>query len=278
MSRDIGLERIVQVNGVSYYTQTRGHGEPVLLLHGFTGSADTWNIVGSALATDFTVITVDILGHARTSAPSESSRYTIEQIASDLAQVMKALEYSCFSCVGYSLGGRLAIALTCLWPQQIKRLVVESGSPGLATAIERQTRQEADERLAAWLLSVGIEQFVDYWENISLFSGQRTLPLAVRQQERAIRLSHTPIGLANSLRGMGSGAQPSFWGALDQFTQPVLLLTGQSDQKFCSIAEKMNALIPTAWHVSIAQAGHTIHLEATQAFIQQVYRFLQTTG
>ncbi|RIV29220.1 2-succinyl-6-hydroxy-2,4-cyclohexadiene-1-carboxylate synthase [Alicyclobacillaceae bacterium I2511] len=275
MSEPVLHEQKVRLGEVSYQTYTQGQGDVVLLLHGFTGSAHSWSAIAAALAKNFTVVTVDILGHGQTSAPTDCLRYQMEQVALDLTQVMVALEHPRFSCLGYSMGGRLAIALACLYPQQVKRLIVESGSPGLATAAERQARRTADEHLADWLMSVEKEQFVDYWEQLPIFAEYSMLPLDVQRQVRAIRLSHTKVGLAGSLRGMGTGAQPSFWDLIESLTLPVLLLTGETDKKFCTIAEKMKSHLPTAQVESIFAAGHAVHLQQTEVFIQQVHRFLR---
>jgi len=122
-----------------------------------------------------------------------------------------------------------------------------------------------DEALAARIISGGIENFVDRWENISLFDSQKLLPEPVRWAIREERLSQNPIGLANSLQGMGTGAQDSYWERLGKLTMPVLLVTGQSDLKFEAIAKKMVELMPDAVHKTI-EGGHAIHVEKPVEF------------
>ena len=65
------------------------------------------------------------------------------------------------------------------------------------------------------ILKKGIKCFVDYWENIPLFKTQKSLPrqLSGRDQEPT-GFPKTRLGLANSLKGMGTGSQPSFWAEL----------------------------------------------------------------
>ena len=53
------------------------------------------------------------------------------------------------------------------------------------------------------------------------------------------RLTNSTRGLANSLLGMGTGSQPSWWETLKQLKMPVLLITGELDKKYCEIAKKM---------------------------------------
>ena len=137
------------------------------------------------------------------------------------------------------MGGRLALSYAMEYPHRVRKLILESSSPGLKTEEERKNRQIQDHKLAQFILDKGIESFVDYWENIPLFSTQKSLPEAKQQEIRKQRLQNSPTGLANSLKGMGSGAQPSWWDRLSEFEVETLLLTGSLDQKFCSIAEQM---------------------------------------
>ncbi|MDV2887985.1 2-succinyl-6-hydroxy-2,4-cyclohexadiene-1-carboxylate synthase, partial [Alkalihalophilus pseudofirmus] len=86
-----------------------------------------------------------------------------------------------------------------------------------------------DAGLAKLIKEKGIEPFVDYWEEIPLFASMKRLPLAQREAVRKQRLNHSPIGLANSLLGMGTGSQPSWWEHLDRLECEVLLITGNED-------------------------------------------------
>ena len=95
------------------------------------------------------------------------------------------------------------------YPQLVRSLVLESASPGLATAAERQLRRAADEALAERIERDGIPAFVSAWEQLPLFAGLAWLPAEERAALRAQRLANNATGLANSLRGMGTGAQPS---------------------------------------------------------------------
>ena len=93
--------------------------------------------------------------------------------------------------------------------------------------------------------------------------------------QRNQRLRNDPRGLANSLRGMGSGAQPSLWHDLPTLTLPTLLLVGALDDKFRRINEAMAAKIPSATLDIIPSAGHNTHLENSAAFALAVRSFLQ---
>ena len=75
------------------------------------------------------------------------------------------------------------------------------------------------------------------------------------------RLSNTPLGLANSLRGVGTGAQPPLHDALPALATPTLLLAGELDEKFSRIAWQMAEQLPNAEARIVLDAGHIVHLE-----------------
>ncbi|WP_369802244.1 2-succinyl-6-hydroxy-2,4-cyclohexadiene-1-carboxylate synthase [Geobacillus icigianus] len=263
----------MKLNGIDYHVEQYGEGEPLLLLHGFTGSADTWRPLLSHWSS-WHCITVDLLGHGRTEAPAAAMRYRIERAAADLAALLDQLGLEQVNVLGYSMGGRLALAFTIFYPHRVRRLILESSSPGLKTEAERRARREADEALARRIEQEGVRAFVDYWEQLPLFATQRRLPAPVRAALRRERLRHTAVGLANSLRGMGTGVQPSFWEQLGGVQQPVLLLCGEEDEKFCRLATQMQERLPNSERMSVSQTGHAIHVEQPEIFAKIVSEFM----
>lgn len=253
-------------------------GPPVLLLHGFTGCAGAWRepILSGMVDRGLRVIAPDLPGHGRSDAPPEPSRYRMRRVLDDLGDVLDHLEVERCPWVGYSMGGRVALAGGVLRPGRVERLVLESASPGLATEEERAERRRRDEALAGRIEDEGIEAFVSYWMGLPLFATQRSLPDAVLEEARARRLSQRPRGLAASLRGLGTGSQRSFWGRLEEIRTPLLLLTGREDGKYEALARRMLKRLPDARHVTVAGAGHTVHLEAPGTWLEAVTTFLDT--
>lgn len=250
-----------------------GSGTPLLLLHGFTGSATSWGSVVEALQPRWT-IAVDAFGHGLSDSPADPRRYAMERAVGDVAVVLDRLGVERADVLGYSMGGRLALGVAILAPDRVRRLVLESASPGLQTERERAERVAADEALAARIERDGVAPFVEYWERLPLFASQARLPRETRDAVRARRLQNDPLGLANSLRGMGSGAQPSFWERLGEVRAPTLLVTGADDAKFCGIAAAMRDRLGCArWEV-VPGAGHAVHLEQPRRFAELVLEHL----
>lgn len=256
------------------YVEQVGHGPPLLILHGFTGSTAEWDEVAPLLMPHATLLKVDLLGHGRSPAPVELDAYRMEQAVTDLLALLDRNRLEQVALLGYSMGGRVALHLAAAAPERVTALILASASPGLAEAQERAVRRASDEALADRIEQQGLAWFVDYWTNIPLFTSQARLPSATRAALRARRLRGTAHGYAQSLRGMGTGHQRSLWEELPQLTMPTLLITGMLDQKFVAINEQMAEALPNVVHVRIAEAGHTVHLEQPQAFCEVVVRFL----
>lgn len=264
----------LDVNGVSYHVEiiNADKKETIVFLHGFTGSTKSWHPVIEEWD-DFKIVLIDLIGHGETECPETVECYTMERQLNDLDALFDQLKLNGLTLVGYSMGGRTALAYTSCFPERIKALVLESASPGLKSEEERQERRMRDEGLAERIVAGGIINFVDRWENIPLFNTQKSLPEPVRQAVREERLAQNPRGLANSLQGMGTGAQDSYWERLDNLDMPVLLVTGQVDRKFDAIAGEMAGIIPDAVHKTI-EGGHAIHVEKPAEFATIVREYL----
>lgn len=259
---------------IQWGVHTEGAGpEAVLLLHGFTGSHQDWDEVTAALALEYTVVRPDLPGHGETKA--EPGAAAMPEVARGLVGIMENLGFPRFHLAGYSMGGRTALALACTYPERVHRLVLESASPGLRTAEERAARRQSDADLADRIVRNGIYTFVAEWERIPLFASQQRLSGEVLQRQRAVRLRQAPAGLAQSLREMGTGNQPSYWSQLGRVQVPTLLVTGALDDKFCGIADAMERSLPSARHVVVPEAGHNVHLEQPRVYIRMLVDHLK---
>lgn len=265
------------IEDVQYHTEICGEGFPLLLLHGFTGDSSTWIPFCGKWGKHSRLIIPDIIGHGKTDAPEQLDRYRIASAARDINGILDKLGVEKVDLLGYSMGGRLALTFAILFPGKIRNLILESASPGLQTEAGRAERRMKDAELAHFIKEKGIEAFVDYWERIPLFSTMQSQPSQVKNAIRQQRLSHSPEGLANSLLGMGTGSQPSWWGELKQLKCKVLLLTGEKDEKFCGIANKMHKEIKNSKWMVIEKSGHAIHVEEKEKFDTIVSEFLLNT-
>jgi 2-succinyl-6-hydroxy-2,4-cyclohexadiene-1-carboxylate synthase len=262
------------INDVSYEVDILGQGAPLLLLHGFTGSKETWQPFYDQWKARNQLISIDLIGHGETASPSDTAKYTVESAAFDLSVLLNELQLEKVHLLGYSMGGRLALSFAAMFPEKVGKLILESASPGLKTEREQNARKQQDEALADQIVQHGIPWFVDRWENIPMFESQKQLPTHLQKTIREQRLKNSPLGLANSLRGMGTGVQPSWWEHLSTLSMPTLLIAGEKDEKFCGMAEEMLKRLPNAVYKRILGAGHAIHVEQREIFGKIVSGFI----
>jgi len=243
-----------------------------VLVHGFTGSSHSWgeHLVDGLASVGCPPVLLDLPGHGRNGAAQHPKHFSLDYAMSEVAA---AGDWPA-SLVGYSMGGRLALHFAANRPDAVHRLVLESASPGLDSPAERRERQRSDEELARAIERNGVEAFVDRWQRLLLFETQRIVDETTRARLRAGRLDNSAAGLAGALRGLGTGALPSLWEALPGIHVPTLVLAGALDEKFVSTGERMAAALPDARLLVIPGAGHAVHLERPDAWLEAVTGFL----
>jgi 2-succinyl-6-hydroxy-2,4-cyclohexadiene-1-carboxylate synthase len=260
----------MRVNDVDLHVEVDGSAQgdrpPLVLLHGFTGSTRAWDMVRPALARRRTVISVDALGHGLSEAPADPRRYGLDWVVRDVLAVLDALGLPRVDLLGYSMGGRMALHLAVHQPARVARLILESASPGIEDAAERQQRSSADELLAQRIERDGLAAFVAEWEGLPLLALAPDVSETVRQAQHTQRLSNTTTGLANSLRGLSSGRQTPLWDRLADLRLPVTLIVGQRDARYTDLGARMHGQLPRSTLHVVADAGHTVHLDQAGQF------------
>ena len=240
---------------------TSGSGERLVFIHGFTQTRHTWQDVAKNLSSQFEVVLVDAPNHGDSSDIS----LNLETGANAIVEVGQSATY-----VGYSMGARLCLTAALAHPQQVKRLVLISGTAGIEDKDERLARMVSDEELAMRIEQNGVTNFIDSWLALPIFSGLTTL-----NNQREIRLCNTATALASSLRLCGAGKQQPTWSRLKELTMPVLIVAGENDKKFVELALRLTTVIGDNAKLQIIEkSGHTPHLEQPQRFLDVVNEFL----
>jgi len=173
--------------------------------------------------------------------------------------------------IGYSMGGRIALHLALQAPALVESLVLVGATAGIDDPIDRATRRETDEGLAASIERTGVEAFLDGWLAQPLFA---TLDPAAAG--RASRSTNTSAVLASHLRCLGTGTQQPLWHRLHELAMPVLVVAGELDHKFATLGRRLVGSIGTNAELAVVpDAGHACHLERPDAFAAAVLPFLQ---
>lgn len=224
----------------SYFYQRWGDPErpPLVLLHGFMQSSTSWEPIAASLKLHFYVYAVDFIGHGLSDKSKNPARYTYEGMAASIdyflrkvvcrpsdsaskpskgmSPLLKSLRKSSGDCageqsirahvVGYSMGGRIALALMKTSCDVLASVILESCNLGCATDEEQQ---EAAKRNSAWVNRIreeGMEEFVNYWETLPLFETQKEL--GFDKILHFSRAANDPECMALCLEGAGKQAMP----------------------------------------------------------------------
>jgi len=240
-------------------TTARGAGSRLVLVHGFTQTARSWDSVAEALAAGFEVVVVDAPGHGDSAAVRAGLRH---------AAVLLGAAGGRATYVGYSMGGRMCLQLALDAPRLVERLVLISATAGIEDETERAARRQQDEALAGSLESDGLDPFLQRWVAQPLFAGLADPGMADRRR-------NTVDGLASSLRLAGTGTMTPAWHRLGAVDVPVLLVAGSLDTRFVGLAERMAAAMPQADLAIVEGAGHSVHLEQPAAFLDVLTTWLR---
>lgn len=265
--------RFVSAAGVRLHALVEGRGSPVLILHGFTGCAESMEGAAEGLAERHRTIRLDLVGHGRSDAPRDIAHYSMESCVEQLGAALDALGQPRVHALGYSMGGRAALALAAWQPDRVRSLLLVGASAGIEDERAWAARRRSDSALAERIERDGLERFVDHWMGLPLFASQRRRGREWLAAAREQRLNNRPHGLANSLRGMGTGAQPPLHALLPGLRVPVQWVVGGEDPKFRAIAEELARCVPGTHVTVVPGAGHAAHLENPVYFGQLARRF-----
>ena len=245
-----------------------GSGEPLLILPGLFGSKRNWSSVARQLAEQWRVITVDLRNHGE--SPWDDV-HDYPAMAGDVAQLIGAQGLQPAAVLGHSMGGKAAMVLALTRPELVSRLIVVDIAPARSTANTRAvlqamqdvplaevtTRSEAKAAMAEAVPSAGVRDF---------------LALNLTSSPEGLRWGINLEALANSFDNiLGFPAFPAGM----TFAKPTLFLGGgRSPYIQPEHHAEIRRLFPHASIESIPDAGHWVHADAPQAFLEQVTAFL----
>ena len=263
------------MSGRALHFVRHGRGPALVLLHGFTGSGQGMAGIAQSFEQDYETLVMDLPGHGRSADLVRADADGFDECVDDLVATLESAGHRQAHWLGYSMGARLALGCAVRHPGSVASLVLLGGRAGIADPIERAARCHEDAVLAARIESVGVERFVDEWLAQPMFASLRQRGDRFLAEQRRQRLGNSARGLADSLRRLGPGAQPPLFDALPRVDVPVLLVAGELDRKFVSLAHDLAGRLPRAEICEVAGAGHAAHLEQPEAFVHAVQDFLR---
>lgn len=262
---------LIEIENIRYHVQSKGEGKAIICLHGFSENVSTWNALQLG---GYRIICVDLIGHGKSDKPYARRYYSVEAMIRHLNKLASRLGLRKYSMLGYSMGGRIALAYALAYPRQVEKLILESASYGECGRMNRLKRCKIDAGLAQNIREKGIAWFNQYWSDLVIFASQKKLPEAICCEISERRLSNAPYALSNTLLASGQGKFPCLKNKIASLSMPVLYVSGEYDEKYQQTGNQFKRLNPNIRHETIKGVGHNTHLEDIHAFEEALTRFL----
>lgn len=246
--------------------------QALVLLHGFTGHARTWDSFAAAMQEGYHVYALDQRGHGDSSWTED---YSVDAMVADMDRFARALGLRRFALLGLSMGGRTAYHYAGTHPEEVERLVIVDIGPDIHPA-------------GATRISTGVQAsdvFATPDEAVAR-AGQANPNADPQESEHRVRnnlmLLEDGTWTFRYDRALRSGERPlqrpdsaAAWALLEKITAPTLLIRGEvSDVLAPETAEKMMKTIRDCRFAEVPGSGHSIPLERPAGFLEAVRTFL----
>jgi pimeloyl-ACP methyl ester carboxylesterase len=269
--------RKVGIGGLTFhYADWGGTGSPLVMLHGLSAHARTWDHTAAALSDRYHVLALDQRGHGDTDwAP----QYGLRPMAQDLLGFLDALDLREVTLIGLSMGGLISFVFAAAHPERIARMVIMDIGPEIAPA---GSTNVANSLAAKDVFSSEDEAFAQ-----ARAANPRPTDATLRH-----RVTHNlrplPDGmltfkydkeLRRNPRALFDHTQDELWEAWRALSCPVLLVRGaDSDVLAADTAQRMLAENPNVSFASIPDCGHSITLDSPDGMLEVVRPWLAATA
>lgn len=261
--------------GIHYKTIGDSDKPAIIFLHGFLGTSNDWQKTTQRLKEHFYCLLIDLPGHGKSIGFSAGDfKWSFESFSGWLIDFMLSLQIKTISIVGYSMGGRIALHFAVNNPRRVKRLVIESASPGLESKIDKDERLQNDLRIAEDIKSKSLEMFSSQWYRSDVFKEIDKHPNYVSLiEERTLQNKQL---VAQALINFSQSKQESLWGKLNTIKIPVILFCGSKDKKYVQIMRRMVDYNPAFKLNIIENCSHNTHFENADLFAEHLLQFLSS--
>lgn len=271
-------DKFVNVNGLNlHYLDWGGSSQrSLLLLHGLTSNAHSWNFLARSMCQDFHIYALDQRGHGDSDHALDG--YWVVLFASDVYEFTRALGVGRFDLCGLSLGARVSMAYAGEYPTTLNRLVLVDFGPEMAVVGARRVMANVAAPPVGFRNK---EEAVEYMKGANPRASSEFLE---NQVEHSLKVNWAGKLVYKYDRELfwitGSVVKkevPYLWEQLTKITCPTLVMRGvESDILSPEVAQRMLSLLPDGHFVEIPDSGHPIPIDNPLAFEKAVRDFLLT--
>lgn len=251
------------------HTIVRGHGPPILLVHGFPLDSSIWSGQIDGLADKYRVIAPDLRGFGR-NEPVTAEAITMDEFADDLNDLLDSLDVEGPVCYcGLSMGGYIGFRFIEKYGERLSSLILCDTRPGADSEEGKTNRRQ----LAEKVLRSGAETAVEAMLPKLVSQKTNAERPDVLEQLRGTIQTTDPRSIAAALHGMAR--RPDSTPLLSKIAVPTLVLCGAEDTLTPpDVMRDMAAKIPNAEYVEIPETGHMAPMEDPAAVNAVIRRFL----
>jgi pimeloyl-ACP methyl ester carboxylesterase len=276
---DVSRTTISTGDGVTLAVQIAGRGEPIVLLHEFSGDLLSWTPQVEVLSRHYQCISFNARGYPPSQVPTSLAAYSQERAADDVVDVMDALGIGSAHLVGLSMGGFATLHAAMRHPARARSLVVAGcgygAKPSAQAAHCAAMTAEADHAEA-----IGMAAYAQELANSAYAQPLRAKDEAAWLQFARQLTAHSAPGMAMTMRGV-LARRPSLWHLepeLSRISQPVLLIVGDADEPCIEPNLFLQQTLPDCAIAVVPRTGHLINLEEPETFNGLIERFLRAVS
>ncbi len=264
------------VNGIEINYRETGEGFPIVFVHGYTGNSRNWALTVPVLREDFRTISVDLRGHGLSGRPASQDEYALEVMASDVHELLRALDVSECVLVGHSMGGMVSQLLVLAHPELVRAFVLVDTAAEVPKGLLYEERLKQRQRLIELAETEGMEAVFEEQERITpLHPTLAANPqyIDIWRQQFLMTSREAYIACAN-----GMSSRRSLLRELGAVSIPTLIVCGEHDEPFLEPSRAMHEMIPGSELVIIEGAGHGPQMETPGEFNRVLVGFLARVG
>ena len=262
-------DQFARVNGLRlhYLEWEKRRGPAIIMVHGLTGNAHSFDRLAPLLASKYHVLALDARGHGDSDWAKDANYFT-EAHASDLEGLRQVLGFEKVSLIGTSMGGRICMAYAGLYPARVERLVMNDIGPEVAPQGGRRVAQSVGEAPDSFRT---LEEVAAYWASVRSQAIKGMSRHAIVQMA-SYAVKKTTDGafvwkVDPAVRENPRRPDPAVaWGWAKAIIAPVLLIRGgESDILSAEIAQRMVVEMKNCSQVVVPGVGHAPTLAEPEA-------------